>query len=308
MFSVLVTSTRGKTGRHVAAQLAAVTAVDVRGASSRPDAVDIGGVRPARLDWADATSVEAALDDVDALYLPRPEIEDAPDRIAAALAPARRLQHVVLLSEMGAESARRDTWIARVEQAVRDHAKSWTILRPTWFSQILTDDRFYLGAIRDERILQLPSAGAPVSFIDARDIAAVAVAALLDRSHAGHEYPLSGPHALRLNQITRMLSHAIGADVRYVDSSIERACQAVSAWTDPWYLEELRGVYERLCAGVYGSVSSVVERVTGQRPRTLESFIDEHAHMWRSAAPSRRPSQRSRLSRESCSTDAQSSS
>jgi uncharacterized protein YbjT (DUF2867 family) len=214
----------------------------------------------------------------------RPEIEDAPERLFELLRNADKLRHVVLLSEMGADSEPRDNWVVRVEQAVRDYAESWTILRPNWFSQVLTDERFYLDSIRDDRVLNLPSGGAAVSFIDARDIAAVAVAALLDGSHSGHEYTLTGPDALRLDEVARMLSAAIDADVRYVDTSIDEACEAAAEWGDPWFVGFLRDVYERLATNRYAEVTHAVEAVTGRQPMTLQNFVEEHASAWRSAA------------------------
>lgn len=283
MSKVLVAGVRGKTGRYVAQGLSAV-GIEPYGATIDPTSVQLEGVRPVHLDWADARSVASALEGIDALYVPRPEVEDAPERLSDLLRGADQLRHVVLLSEMGADSEPRDTWVAGVEQAVQENAKSWTILRPTWFSQVLTDERFYLHSIRDDRILAVPSSGAAVSFIDARDIAAVAVAALLDDSHAGRAYTLSGPDALRLDEVADMLSLAAGAEVSYVDTSIDEACQAAAEWSDPWFSDVLRGVYERLAANQYADVTGAVEAVTGRKPVALRDFIEEHASVWGATA------------------------
>lgn len=281
MTSILVAGVRGKTGQHVARELAAVPGVELYGATADPALVRLDGVRPVHLDWADSASIASALNGIDALYVPRPEVEDAPERLSELLRGAAQLRHVVLLSEMGADVQPRDRWVARVEQAVREHAKSWTILRPTWFSQVLTDERFYLHAIRDDRLLALPSGGAAVSFIDARDIAAVAVAALLDGSHTDREYTLSGPDALRLDEVASMLSAAAGAEVRYVDASIDEACEAAAEWSEPWFSDVLRDVYEGVSANRYAEVTDAVEVVIGREPIALRRFIDEHADAWR---------------------------
>jgi len=284
MTNILVAGVRGKTGQHVARELAAVPGVEIYGASAVPASVPLEGVRAVRLDWADSASITSALEGIDALYVARPEIEDAPERLSELLRNADKLRHVVLLSEMGADSEPRENWVVRVEQAVREHAESWTILRPNWFSQVLTDERFYLDSIRDDRVLDLPSGGAAVSFIDARDIAAVAVAALLDGSHSGHEYTLTGPDALRLDEVARMLSAAVDAEVRYVDTSIDEACKAAAEWGDPWFLGLLRDVYERLATNRYAEVTHAVEAVTGRKPMTVQRFIEEHASTWRATA------------------------
>jgi uncharacterized protein YbjT (DUF2867 family) len=284
MINILIAGVRGKTGRHVARELVAAPDINLYGASSEPALVKVQGVRPVYLDWADSESVASALDGIDALYVARPEIEDAPERLQELLLGADRLRRVVLLSEMGANSQSRDTWVARVEQAVREHAKSWTILRPTWLSQVFTDERFYLDAIRTDRVLEVPSSGAAVSFIDARDVATVAVAALLDDSHAGNEYTLSGPGAFCLDKVAQMLSAAAGTEIRYVDTSIDNACAAAAEWSEAWFLDVLRDVYERLVANQYAEVTDTVEAVIGRKAVALERFIEEHANIWRATA------------------------
>src|SRR2546427_480550 len=67
-----------------------------------------------------------------------------------------------------------------------------------------------------------PGAPAPardcrISFIDVRDIAAVAAAVLVDAGHEGKAYGLSGPEAPTHAEIAEKFSRALGKPVRYVD-------------------------------------------------------------------------------------------
>jgi uncharacterized protein YbjT (DUF2867 family) len=282
MTTVLVTGARGATGREVAAQLTARAGVSVLGGSSDPSTVAADGVMPVRLDWGDPSSWPMAVDGVDAIYLARPDIEDAPARVRAFLAAAPRVDNVVLLSELGAERVPPETWVSRVEQAFLAVAPAWTILRPSWFAHVLADERFFLDSIREQRRITLPSAGAGISFVDTRDIAAVAVEALLDPRHVGEAYAVTGPAAVTLEEVAERLGAVVGATVRYADQPVSEAISKLrDAGGEPWLLGVLGDLYERVCSREFATVTDVVERVSGVAPRTLDAFVEEHAAHWR---------------------------
>lgn len=71
---VLVTGARGKTGREVVRLLRDGTGIAIRSGSSRPSTAD-GAVR---FDWHDSATWAPAVDGVDAVYLMRPDLPDAP--------------------------------------------------------------------------------------------------------------------------------------------------------------------------------------------------------------------------------------
>jgi uncharacterized protein YbjT (DUF2867 family) len=278
-YTVLVTGVRGKTGREVAAQLARRRGVTVRGGSSSPDRIGSSGVSPVKFDWAQPDSWADAVDDVDAIYVMRPDIEDAPARVAQLVAAAPRAARVVLLSEMGAEHLAPDAWVSAVERAVISGGRPWTVLRPSWFQQVLTDQRFYRDDIVDRDVLAIPSGGAALSWVDARDIAAVAVEALTAPRHDGATYTISGPAALGVAEVARLLSAALRRPVRALDP---RPADAV-AGLSPWLAEVVGDVYERTRAGAFGEVTDDVSRVTGRPARSIAAFIAEHTAAWRPA-------------------------
>ena len=142
---------------------AGVWAWPVSGGSSAPERVAFAGVAPVRFDWDEPATWPAALDGADAVYLVLPDIEDAPQRIAALLADAPPDARVVLLSELAAAALDPDSWAARGERAVTEQARQWTLLRPSWFMQVFTDARFYRDAIRVDGRISLPAGAAAVS-------------------------------------------------------------------------------------------------------------------------------------------------
>jgi uncharacterized protein YbjT (DUF2867 family) len=280
MTGVLVTAARGKTGREVTRLLAARPSVRVRAATRDPATLGSNGGEPVLFDWQDPATWEAALDGVRVIYLVRPEIGDAPERIRELLAAAEGVEHVVLLSELGADALPASTWERRVEDAVTGGPAGWTLIRPSWFHQVLSDESYYLEPIRAGTI-ELATGGGPISFVDTRDIAAVAVEALLEPGHAGQAYTLAGPQAFTFGEVAGKLSDTLGRPVGYVDPPIDETV----AWffgdePDPFLEGMVRGVLERLRAGVYAELSNDVERVCRRAPRSLDAFIDEHAALW----------------------------
>jgi uncharacterized protein YbjT (DUF2867 family) len=267
--TVLVTGARGKTGREVVARLRARPGVVVREGSSQP-----GAETP--FSWDDPATWPAAVKDVDAVYLMRPDVPAAPE-LVAGLAAVNLDAHVVLLSEQGAGDLSAGDWAGRVENAVTARAGGWTVLRPSWFHQVLTDPRFYRDDIRSG-VFRLPSGGGAIAWVDARDIAAVAVAAILDP--AGHDrqaYTITGPEALPVAAVAELLSAGLGTPVRAEDPPPA----AVLEGFDPWTTGILAHLYDRIRDGGFADLSPVVEDVTGRRPIPVAEFIAANLAVWR---------------------------
>ncbi|WP_411036896.1 NAD(P)H-binding protein [Shinella sp. BYT-45] len=276
--TVLITGARGKTGREVARQLATEPDVEVRAGSSRPENTGSGGaaVRSVRFDWQDAETWRDAIAGIDAVYLMRPDLPEAPQMVAE-LVEFTPDSHVVLVSEQGAEKLGDDHWVRRVENAVTGKAGSWTILRPSWFQQNFIDPRFYRDAIRRDRTLSMPSGGAPIAWVDTRDIAGVAVRALLDPdTHRGRHYTITGPEGVTIPEVAELLSAALEATVTAVEQPLADALYGL----DPWIAGVLDDLYRRVKVGDFGGLSRTVETIAGRKPTSLKEFIREHRSEW----------------------------
>lgn len=275
--TVLVTGARGKTGREVATRLHN-SGIGVRAGSSRAAVAPPLTSDHVRFDWHDQSTWSGAAVGVDAIYLMRPDLPAAPE-LVGGLVDINPDAHVVLLSEQGAGTVAPDHWVRRVEDAVVTRAASWTLLRPSWFHQVLTDSRFYRDAIRDDRVLSLPSGGAPLAWVDARDIAAVAVAALREPAdHHGRAHTITGPEPVPVADIARELSDRLGYQIRADDPDPEEGLDNL----DPWMADMFRDIYRRVRNGGFGEVSTAVSETTGREPISIRRFIDEHRDQWAS--------------------------
>ncbi|RBM12687.1 hypothetical protein [Streptomyces sp. PT12] len=146
------------------------------------------------------------------------------------------------------------------------------MLRPNWFHQNLTEGVLADLAAARGGVLAVPVGEAACSLIDARDIAAVAVAALLGEHH-GREYDRTGPEPLTFERVAA-ISAAAGLPVRAyrpVPDAEFRAAAAGLGW-HPAYVAQLSELFALIESGATAGVSPHVARVLGRDPVSLRAF------------------------------------
>jgi uncharacterized protein YbjT (DUF2867 family) len=260
MTTVLITGMRGKTGRQVAKVLARRKDVTLRGAGRDISSLDAPGIAATRFDWDDPGTWPEAVAGVTAIYLVKPKSADPTKTVARFLNMAKPIERVVLLSEIDAG----------------------TILRPNWFMQNFAEPGFFLEAVRDQGEITLPAAGRPVSFVDTRDIAEVAAAALLEPGHAGKHYTLTGPEALTFAEAVRQIGRVAGHLVHHDDPPLDHYLKTLADKGTPQKtIDYYRRIYGCIQQGRAAVVSPDVERVTGHEPRGFSAFVDENRAVWR---------------------------
>jgi uncharacterized protein YbjT (DUF2867 family) len=121
----------------------------------------------------------------------------------AEQAVAGGVRRLVFLSGRGEEEAQRG------ERALQDAGADWTIVRCSWFSQNFSESVFLAPLLAGE--VALPADGVPEPFVDAEDIADVAVAALTQDGHAGQVYELSGPRLLTFAEAVTEIARGLRA-------------------------------------------------------------------------------------------------
>ncbi|MBO2449406.1 NAD(P)H-binding protein [Actinomadura barringtoniae] len=262
---ILVLGARGKTGRRVADRLSDLGRPVL--AASRTTGFDLAG--PATWD--------AVLEGVDAVYLvPMNEYVDQSvisgfARRAVELG-ARRL---VLLSARGT-GGEPSPFQTAGENAVRASGADWTILRPSWFAQNFSED-FLLDPIRSG-VLALPAGDGREAFIDAGDIADVAVAALTQDGHAGQVYELSGPEALTFAETAAIISEASGKEIGYASLEPSEFATALTGQGLPAELVEVMGeLFANIRDDAGAHLSDGVRRVLGREPRPFADYAKEAA-------------------------------
>jgi len=284
---VLVIGATGTVGRSLVAELVRAD-TRVRAATRDPaNAIRRGGfakeVEVVPFDLERAGTFVGALDDVDRVFLVARPGDDHADRLALPLIDVMErsgVRHVVDLSAMGAES-RPSFALRKVEQRLETSSLTFTHLRPNFFMQMFIGGAL-LAAVRS-RAIRVPAALAKISWIDARDVASVAAAALIsERVHAGRAYTLTGDQALDHAEVAAIIGEASGSDLRYEAITEDEARRVLSraGFPPPW-VERLVGFYRLVREGLAAPTSPVVRELLGRRARTFAAFAREHAAMWR---------------------------
>lgn len=264
--TILVIGATGKTGRRVTAALDAL-GVDHRPASRNSEI---------RFDWFDDTTWEPALAGATAVYLVPPALTLDDEEVAAFVprAVAAGVRRFVALSARGIPEG------DGRERAVRESGVDWTVLRPTWFSHNFSEDFFLPQVLGGEVVLPAGGDGAH-PFIDARDIADVAVAALTRDGHAGVVYELSGPEALTFSEVLGQVGEASGRDLRLVDvPPAAFTALLVEGGIAPGYAEVLTGSLVAIRDGHDAHLSDGVPAVLEHDGRSFADYVKGAAEAW----------------------------
>lgn len=279
--AVLVTGATGTVGAAVVAELVAA-GEPVRAAVRQPGAVVPGGAEPVRFDFSDQTSWAPAFDGVDRLFLLRPPaISDVTTylRPVVRLAAERRLRQVVFLSVLGVNRFL-PHW--QVERDIEAAGLPHTFLRPAFFAQNLSGA--YRRDIVDHDRIRLASGHGRTSFVDTRDVAAVAALALRDpAAHAGAAPTLTGPAALTYFQVAALLTSRLGRPIEYQPVGLLRYRRELLAQgLDPAYVNVQLVINAVARVGLAARTTPDVERLLGRGPIPLDAFIADHAGAWQS--------------------------
>ncbi len=289
---ILVLGATGTVGTHLVARLEA-RGIAVRAATRNP-APDRTGSAPRTLpgtptervlfDFERPETWPAALEGVDRVFLIARPGDDEADRCSVPLIDEmkrRGVRSVVNLTAMGADSEGLVPALRRIERHLEASGLGFTHLRPNFFMQIFCTGSL-LVSIRDTGTISVPAAGAKLSFIDARDIAAVAEVALTDPAHAGKSYVLTGEAAIDHAQAAEQIQSAVGRPVRYVpidESQASAMLARVGFAADR--IERLMRFYRVVRSGACAAVSTSVADVLGKPAIGFAKFARDHAPLWR---------------------------
>jgi uncharacterized protein YbjT (DUF2867 family) len=271
---ILVTGATGTIGREVVGQLLAADERPRVFVRDRDTARRLLGEQVERVvgDLDRPETIEPALAGVDRLFLLTTQSSRQPDweRTVIAAAAGAGVAHVVKLSVFRADE-RSPLRFARqhrqAERALERSGLAWTMVRPAFLMQNLR------AMVRDAAIYTAAGDGR-VAMIDARDIAAVAVAALTTRGHEGKVYTLTGPAALTFDDVASSLSQQSGMQIRHVRVSVDDVRTALeSAGVAAWFADDMARLHAMLAAGYEDLVTDDVRAVTGCPTRTLAQFL-----------------------------------
>ncbi|HEV7963289.1 MAG TPA: NAD(P)H-binding protein [Actinoplanes sp.] len=277
--TTLVIGARGSVGRHVVDRLLA-TGEPVRASVRNLASADLPAeVSVVAADLTRPDTLTAALDGVRKVFLYAPTA--GADAFIAAARDAD-LDRVVLLSSGSvllpyaagnviAEEHR------AVEQALAGSGLRWTPIRPL----VLANNAMnWADSIRAEGVVRLVHPDAVLAPIHERDIAAVAVAALLGEAGDDVGAMLTGPELLSQRRQVELVGAAIDRDIQIEELSESEAREHFGQFEKP---EIVDAILEFITAAASGGspATDTAQRVLGRPATPFAQWAREHASDFR---------------------------
>ena len=282
MEPILVTGASGNVGRELVQLLQQqgrrVRATVLPAEEPRQDADS--GVEHVPFDFGDHATYAEALREVRRVFLLRPPaITDIPTYIDPFIAAAKEagVAQIVFLSLLGAEKI---PFVPhrKIEASLLASGMAYTFLRPSFFMQNLSTT--HRDEIRRGRIV-VPAGRGRTSFIDAKDVAAVAARALTEAGHENKAYALTGSEALDYGQVAALFTEILGRPVAYTQPGLLQFVRWSRARRTEWpYLLVMAAIYTTARLGLAAVITEDLEPLIGRPATTMREFIAAHERSW----------------------------
>jgi uncharacterized protein YbjT (DUF2867 family) len=281
---ILVTGATGPVGSRLVERLVKHGGVKVLAGTRNPEKASWLaklGADLVEMDLDDPDSTATALANIDKLYMLTPgqgdQVQQGNNLISAA--ESAGVKRVVRQSAIGAESdpaifLQRLT--RSVEVGLMGSDLNWTFLRPNGFMQNYEQ---FAESIKTRGEFYLPAGDCKVSYVDAADIADVAVTILLDNTDEYSEktYDITGPEAIDNYQVAAAFSEVLGREVKYIPIPDEVAAENMLKMGMPKPLvDALIELYQWYRSGAGAVVSGAVGALTGHTPRTFREYVADN--------------------------------
>lgn len=283
---ILAIGGTGTVGSHVVQHLIARGAVvralvrNKESASKLPKQVE-----PVFGDLLDPVAVQAALENVDKLYLLNAVVPDELTHglIAYALAKKLKLRQVVYHSVFRAEHFPDVPHFASkvsIENAIKTFDVPFTIIRPSYFYQ---NDASLKDLLMGAGIYPMPLGTRGISAVDVRDIAEASAIALMTDGHLGKTYNLNGPEVLSGPNVAKIWSRLLGKTIIYPGEDMDGFEGQMRQHAPAWSAFDIRMMFQGYLERGFVAEKEDLATVTallGHPPRRYEDFAKETAVAW----------------------------
>lgn len=276
MEKIYVLGASGTVGAEVARLLKEQDRLVIRATSRTPAERD-----QVRLDLVTREGLES-ITGVDKLFLLAPPGHVNQDELLIPVierARAARVKKVVLMTAMGVDAGP-ETPLRRTELYLESSGLAYNIIRPNWFMQNFNS--YWIQGINGQGRILLPVGSARGSFIDARDIAAVAATLLASDAFSPGAFDLTGGEALDHDEVAAILSQTTGRPITFQSiSAAQMRDQLLQAGLPVPYAEFLLVILDFFRQGFAERITDSVERITGRKPISFATYARDHKDAWK---------------------------
>lgn len=214
---------------------------------------------------------------------------------AIEAAKANGVSHIVYTSVVGGGLADHPG----IEQ--HDHYATEQLIRESGIPFTFLRNSLYAEAVSTAMAIPALLAGSKpdnaghgrVAIVSRDDCVAMAVAVLAGEGHENKAYDVTGPELLTIPEAVAMIAARAGKPIALQHVSDEdmylyfdslgvprKASDVVPDGPIPWASEGMVTFGQSIREGYFDVLSQDVERVTGHKPRTLASVMDQCKGMW----------------------------
>lgn len=279
MGKVLVTGATGNIGKYVVSELIkkgeAVKAALFNVEKGELDCEKV------QFDFLNKATFDDALKDVDRIFLVRPpQLADPKKDMRPFLdaVRAKGIKQVVFVSLLGVE---KNPIVPhrKIEDMIREMAIPYTFLRPGFFMQNLSTTHQEEIRARDE--IFVPVGKAKTSFIDTRDIGAVAAQCFVDEKHIFQSYTLTGNEAIDYYEVAKILSEVLGRNINYKNPGLLKfRRETINRGIKKEFANVMTMLYLLTRMGTAEKVTDDLEKVLQRKPISFKQFACDHKGIW----------------------------
>jgi len=223
----------------------------------------------------DLKSLVPAMEGVERFFLITGSTQQ--DKNALAVAKEAGAKHIVKISTQEAgwtPVEGHGHWHKEREELIRTSGLTWTILRPCMYMNFALS---WSQSVRQDGVIRSAGGSGKLGAIDPWDVAAVAKAALTTPGHDNVAYELTGPELLSFGDMAAVLAKVTGRPVRHVEISEAEQGEIFAKMGAPKYtVDGLMETYSLVRAGRFAYLTPDVEKVTGQKPHSFETWARQH--------------------------------
>ena len=278
---ILITGANGSVGKEVVREMQKTGAEFCAMYRSKEEAAKASSkVKTAIADFRDKASLLRALQGVERMFLVCSPIRELVELEGNALDACKEagVKLIVLNSALGAGDYDKSfpSWHRKVEDKLKASEIAHVILRPNGFMQ--NTITYLAPSIRTQGAFYDAMGDAKTSFVDVRDVAAVAVKALTEESHSGMIYELNGPEAITQDDLAKRITANAGTEVKHRNIQREAHRKAMLDLGMPeWQVTALIDLQDYYVSGRAASVDGLIAKLLKRPARTIDEFLKEYA-------------------------------
>ncbi len=285
MLNILVTGATGNVGKEVIRLLTDQNCNIYTAVRNPEQAKKILGDSSSKInyvefDFTKPSTFTNAFSQINRIFLVRPPALANIREIAPALEAAKQagVEQIVFLSILGAER-NRIVPHSKIERYINQLGIGATFLRAGFFMQNL--NTVHQEDIKTRGELFMPAGNGKTSFIDVRDIAAVAIRTLLEDEHINKAYTLTGSEALTYYQVADIFTEILNKPIKYTNPSLINFIIKMRARGLPIdFILVMAAIYTTTRLGLANKITLDTEQLLNRPSLTMRQYIQDYQQYW----------------------------